>query len=1578
MSNEYQETGLEIAVIGMAGRFPGAKDVEEFWENLKNGVESIGFYSPGELLAAGISADLLDNPDYVKCGGGIVDDIEYFDAGYFGYSPVEAELMDPQARIFHECTWHALENAGYDPFAEERSIGIYAGATRNLNWEASVLLSGKATILGDLAAQLLIDGDFLCTRVSYNLNLKGPAVVVKTACSTSLVAIHMACQSILNGECDMALAGGVSITPLRKTGYLYQEGMISSADGHCRAFDGNSPGTVSGNGAGVVVLKCLVDARADNDTILAVIKGSAINNDGFRKVGFTAPSIEGQCEVIGDALQIARAHPETITCVETHGTGTSVGDPIEIEALKLAFNTTKKQYCRIGSVKTNVGHLDAAAGVTGFIKMVLALKYRQIPPSLHFETSNPKIDFENSPFIVNTELFAWKNNGQPLRAGVSSFGIGGTNAHVILEEFPLSNEEIPDPRDGSLDPPLKSRQYQLILLSAQSKTALDKMTQNLEHYLKKEPTLNLADVAYTLQVGRKACKHRKMWVTDSSAPDFTGEHIHIGTARDKNRLVFMFPGQGAQYVNMGLDLYRTQQVFRQEMDRCFEIVNGILDYDLKEILYPGEMDNRSYRSNKTYIPDINQTEIAQPLLFVFEYSMAKLSMHWGLRPYAMIGHSIGEYTAACLAGVFSLEDALKLVALRGRLMQQLPPGAMLSVTLPEKELTPLLQQQSHLCLSLAAVNAPSFCVVSGPGDAVETFVKQLEIKGIRSQRLHTSHAFHSGMMDPILATFEKAVKEISLNKPRLPYIANVTGTWITVEEATSPQYWAAHLRRTVRFSEGISQLIDTPNPIFIELGPGRSLSTLVHKHMTPSQTDKNEKNKHPALNLVKHPTENIRDDRFLLTKLGQLWLNGVKIDWQEFYKGEERFRIPLPLYPFESRRYYNDTDPFKAGTTMMGRSLTGKKPDKANWFYTQQWLRSTLTGREDSTPAQSSWLVFSDDSPLANQLVKRLEADNHRIVVVKTGIGFNELGTDEYTVDPGNPGDYEILFKRLAEAGKIPGNIAHLWCLPGGWVHRPDQEFLDRELDRVLDRGLFSLLYIAGAIGSANIPGKIQLGVITGNMQCVTGDEELHPGKAAILAPVKIIPLEYANISSRGIDITNPGEDRGKIEFLVENVLREFSTGFGDQPVIAYRGANRWQETFEPVKLDIKKTTPHHSRLKEQGVYLITGGFGGMGFALAEHLANTLNARLILVDLLTPPTGEKLDKWLYSDERKKDIRDKQQKIKDWETRGAEIRVHDVDVSDYQGMKEVISQAEEQFGKINGVIHTAGLIDYAGVIQRRTREMTAALLAAKIKGTLVLDNLLGHHRLDFMVLFSSSGNVFYKVKFGQVGYNAGHEFMDIFSYYKQQQGQFTVTIDWNDWTEVGMTARVTSGGKADSSGHSGNRTGIENILSISPAEGIDVFRRILEHNLSRVVVSHHDLHRLLELMNNPAAAETQTGSFAGMKENTVRLRERPGLSTEYVPPSNELEQFILDIWEEILGYTKIGITDDWFELGGDSLTVAWLISRLKEVYPVEISINNFFENPTAAGLAEMIRELLYEKIKSLSEEELDALVEQDIL
>ncbi|MCX6582110.1 MAG: amino acid adenylation domain-containing protein [Candidatus Aminicenantes bacterium] len=904
-----ERTGLEIAVIGMAGRFPGAPNIHRFWENIKNGIESISFFSKEELKEAGIDSQLLDNPNYVRAKG-ILEGSEYFDAPFFGYLPVEAEIMDPQVRIFHQCAWAALEDAGYVPETYNGLIGLYAGAVDNFYWQVLNLLSGRETGAGSagepgglsnakvdpFSSYLLSSRDHLASRISYKLNLKGPSMFIQTACSTSLTTVDNGCRALLTGICDMVLAGGITITYPQKTGFLHQEGMIYSSDGHCRVFDAKASGTVPAEGAGIVVLKRLEEAEADGDQIYAVIKGFAVNNDGMEKVGYTAPSITGQANVIRDALRAAMVNPENIGYIETHGTGTHLGDPVEIEALKSAFHTDKKHFCAIGSVKANLGHTNNAAGIVAFIKTTLILKHGLIPPSLHFENPNPEIDFENSPFYVNTKLKEWKCEMYPRRAGVSSFGIGGTNVHVVLEEYmqgALFEKTAPCTPAKTFDK-LRERENVLILLSARTAGALEKATENLFLDFKGNPKTSLPDAAYTLQVGRKHFNHRRTAVCstleevlETLAPEnrFKTRTYTITTRVDKKKpAVFLFPGQGAQYVAMGLDLYRKEPLFRQQMDRCFKILNPLMGVDVKEILYPSSGD---YRTNI-----IDQTEIAQPLIFAFEYALANLLMSWGIEPAAMVGHSIGEYTAACLAGVFSLEDALQLVALRGRLMQQMPTGAMLSVAMPEEQLKPILTDD----ISLAAVNSPSRCVVSGPCDAIDAFEAKIKAGGIECTRLHTSHAFHSRMMDPILEPFREKVGATRMNKPAKPYISNVSGWWVAAAEAMDPAYWVRHLRETVRFSDGVKLLLGKDDFVFIEVGPGNSLTTLVKQHEGTAV---------PAVvNLVRRPQEEAPDDRYLSDKIGQLWLYGISIDWPGFHRGEKRCRVSLPSYPFEGRRFH--------------------------------------------------------------------------------------------------------------------------------------------------------------------------------------------------------------------------------------------------------------------------------------------------------------------------------------------------------------------------------------------------------------------------------------------------------------------------------------------------------------------------------------------------------------------------------------------------------------------------------------------------------------------------------------------------
>jgi len=957
--NRDRTNSTDIAIIGMSGRFPGAADIEAFWQNLRNGVESITFFSDEELHASGIDTAILNQPNYVKASG-VLSDIEKFDALFFDINPKEAEITDPQHRLFLECAWEAIENAGYEASTSEFSIGVYAGVGMNTYLLNNLSTNRELKNAVDAYQVMIGNGnDFLPTRVSYKLNLKGPSVNVQTACSTSLVAVSLACDSLLNGHCDMALAGGVSVRVPHKSGYLYQEGMILSPDGHCRAFDAKAQGTVGGNGVGIVVLKRLEDAIADGDSIQAIIKGSATNNDGALKVGYTAPSVEGQALVIGQAQARAGIEPETISYIETHGTGTELGDPIEIAALTKAFGQQLKNKCAIGSLKTNIGHTDAAAGVAGLIKTVLALKHQLLPPSLHFEQGNPQIDFANSPFYINAKLSEWKTDGSPRRAGVSSFGIGGTNAHLILEEAP------------AIQASGNSRPWQLLVLSAKTPSALESATANLTRYLEHYPELNLADVVYTLSKGRKAFNYRRILVCQeineakSALSSLDPTRVLSQFQENQQSIVFMFSGQGAQYVNMGLELYQTEPLFREEVDKCSEYLKPLLGLDLRQVLYPEHTPSPESEGNQDAL---NQTAITQPALFVIEYALAKLWMSWGVYPEAMIGHSIGEYVAACLAGVFSLEDVLSLVTARGQMMQSVPSGAMLAVPLPFDKI-PLGKG-----LFLAAINAPGLCVVSGFTEAVDVLETQLSEQGVECRRLHTSHAFHSEMMEPILAAFTEQVAQINLGVPQIPYLSNVTGNWITAAEATEPSYWSKHLRQTVRFADGIQELLKKSARILLEVGLGRTLTTLAKRQQAAV-----------VLSSLRHPSDKQSDVAFLLNTVGKLWLHGGQIDWSGFYANERRYRLPLPTYPFERQRYW--IDPPKSANRHFSHVATSQS----------MWQSVIEASRKQ---AETSLLTL--DNFLSDYSEKRQHIDD--LCLAYMNLALKELGAfchadDKYSVE---------------------------------------------------------------------------------------------------------------------------------------------------------------------------------------------------------------------------------------------------------------------------------------------------------------------------------------------------------------------------------------------------------------------------------------------------------------------------------------------------------------------------------------------------------------------------------------------------
>ena len=1346
--------GTEIAVIGMAGRFPGANNIEKYWENLRDGVETIVTYTDDELRAAGVSEKLLQNPNYVKSGAPI-DDLEMFDAGFFGFSPRDAAIMDPQHRHFIEISWEALEHAGYDPSRYDGSIGVFGGSGHNIYMPYNLLTNPALmeSVGFFLVRHTSNDKDFLVTRVSYLFDLKGPSVNVQTACSTSLVAIHLGVQSLLNRETDIVLAGGVTFELPHHQGYMYEEGEILSPDGHCRAFDADSKGTRFGSGAGVVVLKRLDEAIEDGDTIHAVIKGSAINNDGSNKVNYLAPSVDGQAAAINEALMLANVDPETVTYVETHGTGTPIGDPIEVTALTMAYGaeTDQKQFCGIGSVKPNIGHLDTAAGVAGFIKAVQALKHKQIPASLNYSQPNPSIDFENSPFYVNAELQDWKTDGFPRRAGVSSLGVGGTNAHIILEEAPEVEQS--DEADG----------YQLLTLSARTTVALDQMTTNLAEFLHQHPDVNLADVAYTLQLGRKQLSERRVVaaqdVAEAEAVLESGDWKRILSQKavaDDLSVVFMFPGGGAQYPNMGRDLYESEPVYRECIDRCLDLVQTQVDVDLGALMFPDD-DGVEEAAQLLQRPSLSL-----PAIFMTELALAELWLSWGIEPVAMTGHSMGEYTAACLAGVLSVADALSIVTLRGKLFETLPEGGMISVPLPEAEVKPLLIED----LDIAVINSPDSCVVSGRVAAIEKMEAIFEAKEINARRVKIQVAAHSAMLDDILETFDQHLQKIQFNAPERPFISNVSGTWADPQEVVTPTYWVTHLRHTVRFADGVKTLMQEGNRLFLEVGPGQTLSSLTRQHPAKQET-------HAIVSSLRHRKEAVSDALFIQQALGQLWLAGVNVPWTLLHEESFRHRIPLPTYPFEHQRYWIEPGKQSFDSSVVDIDMS-KKEDVQDWFYQPVWQQSVHQLAVDEAAEDAVWVLFTDNVGLTDALTERLNGRTHFTVSMGAQFGQDD---NHFALAPNAPADFDKLMSALPQERALK--------MIYGWALSSENRTLTLDnVQSAQDVNFNALLFLAQAIGSAGNSDPVELIVFSNNAQQIAGEAILHPEQALLAGPVRVIPNEFSHVSSRLVDVAVPQQGSWQERKFYDQLFAEVRGHVADTAV-AYRGQTRWVQQFEATPLAKNENRP--TLLQPEGVYLITGGFGGIGFVVARHLAKSAQAKLVLLGRSPlPPKGEWAD-WLATHGPQDKTSQRIRQVQELESYGAEVLPLSADVTNMAEMETAVATITAQFGDVNGVFHTAGLLEDA-LIQMKTAESSDHVLAAKVQGTLVLDNVLKTETLDFMVLFSSVSAI--SGIAGQVDYTAANAFLDAYARYKtDRDGTYTVAINWGAWQEVGMTVEL---------------------------------------------------------------------------------------------------------------------------------------------------------------------------------------------
>ena len=1521
------ESACDIAIVGMACRFPGASSLDEFWDKLSKGAELITFLSDDEIMAEGVDPRLLGDPLYVKADG-TLDGIELFDAAFFGYTPREAELMDPQLRHFLEVAWEALENAGYSWDSNSSRVGVYAGASLNSYLFNNLYPNSKLiNSVGSFQTTILNNRDYLPLHVSYKFNLNGPSMNVQTACSTSLTAVHLACQSLLGRESDLALAGGSSIRVPQRRGYLFEEGGILSPDGHCRAFDEKAAGTIASSGVAAVVLKRLDDAVANRDFIHAVIKGTAVNNDGAIKAGFTAPAIEGQAAVIEEALAMAMVSPATVTYIETHGTATPLGDPIEIAALTQAFRryTNAAQFCRIGSVKTNLGHLDAAAGAAGLIKTALALQHRKIPPSLHFEKPNPRIDFDNSPFLVNTSLHDWNTAGYPRRAGVSSFGIGGTNVHAVLEEAPARES-------GSVDPRSK-----ILVLSARTSAALDAATRNVAGFISSHSSTDLSDVAYTLQTGRKHMAHRRAVVCGSATGSaaealellnkLPPERVFDGFYDKGNRPVaFVFPGQGSQYAAMGRGIYDAESVFRSEIDRCLALLDSTAAADLRSVLFPEPSDSEQAGAT------LQHTALAQPALFAVSYSVARQLMKWGIQPDSMIGHSVGEFVAACLSGVMELEYALSLVALRGKLMGKLPAGSMLAVSLDEQETALAVKDLPEL--SIAAVNGPRLSIVSGSSNSITKLEESLSLRGVSSKPLRVSHSFHSEMMDSILGEFTSAVARVRLSAPRVPYISNVTGTWITSGQATSPEYYARHLRETVRFYQGVGELMTEPDRVFVEVGPGGSLKAALGTEIGRSES-------RPIIETLRRPSAVAEDEMVLKAALANLWVCGVDVNWESVHEGEVRNRVPLPTYPFERNRYWIEAS---ENNTEASEKFEGKQSDISKWFYHQSWRRSPLPSKSDTrAPDEArSALLFVDGMEVCEGAAHILESGGIDCVIVRSGEAFEKSSDTEYAISPMDRASYLTLLKAVRASGKTPSLILHCWN--ESLISVSDRT---EEPESIPPLGYCSLLYLAQAIGELGETVPIEILAITNQAQDVIGNETVNPAAAVGLGPCKVIPLEYPNVTCRSIDVMateRAAESRASsTERLAFDLAAEAMSGSRDR-MVAFRNGLRWTAEIDTLTIDLN--TAAAPVIRPEAAYLITGGMGEIEFEIAKHLAELGAVKLIITGMPLPPGAS------WNDYKVEAAQESQipiiERLTELTRLGVDLLADTTEAGNYEGMKAVIELARRRFGSVKGVIHTA-FAAAGGMIQLKSPEAGKPVLAPKIAGTIAINEIFKDDPLDFLILFSTTLSI--TGVFGQTDYCAANAYLDAFASYSRTRDESRVVsinwdvTSWERWQESAMISALELQSQIRE---------LRERFGITPREAVRCLDVALALDRSQVIVSSRNFLQVLKSQDELAAN--------GFLDQIASIgRSMPGhassdSSAAYVAPAGEAEEAIAFIWRDIFGIKQIGINDDFFGIGGNSLIAIQVISRLRKEFDIDLPMSALFEHTTISSLAAVIRSI----------------------
>jgi acyl transferase domain-containing protein/SAM-dependent methyltransferase len=1471
-----------IAIIGMAGRFPGANDLDELWTNLANGVESIAILTQEEMRMAGVPEAISKLPGYVNAAP-VLDGVDRFDAQFFGFSARDAALTDPQHRLFLETSWQALEDAGYDPARFPGAIGVFGGC--ELSSYLGHLYQNLESLKYIDGMQLMVtnDKDHLCTQVSYRLNLRGPSVVVQTTCSTSLVAVVLACESLQQGRCDLALAGGVTVKVPQRGGYFYSPGSILSPDGHCRPFDAKAQGTIVGSGVGLVVLKRLDEALKARDHIRAVVLGVGINNDGNDKVGYTAPSTRGQAAAIRAAHRSADVPAESIGYIEAHGTGTILGDPIEVSALTEVFreSTNRRGFCCIGSAKSNFGHLSCAAGVTGLIKSVLALEQQAIPPTVHYTAPNPAIDIAASPFYVATRLRRWDRNGTPRRAGVSSFGVGGTNVHMIIEESP------------PLERRPRKRPHQVLTLSARSEAALNQASTQLAAYVRAHPEMDLADAAFTLHLGRHFFKHRRavvvggerqrMLETLEAAPS-----LPTVTAAAERPIVFLFPGQGAQYPGMAAALYKAETVVRHAIDRCARILQPTLKADLRKVLFAPKRDRRQAEEA------LKNTRFAQPGLFTVGYALAELWSSWGVKPTAMIGHSVGEYVAATLSNVMSLEDALMLIARRGRLISELPRGSMLAVLSPAEDLGRFVTGN----ISIAAINGPSFTVMSGPDAEMARLQETLEKERIAARRLHTSHAFHSSMMDPILEPFEETVSTIKLSPPAKPFVSTFTGDWAG-ENVVKPEYWSRQLRNTVRFADGVRTLLGSRDLsrkpiIWIEAGPGSTLSTFVRE----IARDK------PALCLqsLPGPAGNRSDTEETINALGQLWASGGEVDWESFHRGEPRSRVSLPTYPFERQSYWVGAKPSAAAGE--------EARDPYDWFYRAAWRETPPGASSPAALAGRRILVLDRPTSPGTAIAQSLRELGCDVVVGRLGDAFARLSDHECVV---NPDQLEGLAELAATAcrgeSRLSG-VINCWSAAELAAGGPTPA----NLKTAALVSLLAPMRLTSALSGRQTARPLPVLLVASGTTKVAPTDGMDALRALGAGVARVLPQEHPGIRVSHIDVDEDATVPGM-------VIAELAAG-APQAAVALRNGKRFVETFEPVPT---RTVKPASDLPASPVVLITGGLGYMGLSLAEALFTRAHAKLALLgrSALPPPAewAAKIEDPETSAQQKALL----QRLVKMRAERDEVAVFPADMNCPDEVRSALDAAIARFGPIDLVVHGAARIDAGafGSAAETDWKVVDAQFYPKLYGLLYLMDAFRDREPRRWLLHSSISTVLGGLALA--AYAGANAMLDALAL---ERGPHWLAIDWDAWDNAAeaQSASMPS--------------------AIKPNEGKEVLMRLIGNwEGSRAVVAINLAERL--------KAWVERGETRPAEKASGDRHERPSLATAFVEPRTETERELAEIWGSQLGIGAVGIHDRFFDLGGHSLLAAQIATEICDRFQIELPVLKLFQAPTVAELAALV-------------------------